>query len=112
MTAVVPPRITVMVAAHNEERDVEATLRSALDQTTRPDRVLVAADNCTDSTVAVARSIPGVDVFETVANRHRKAGALNQAWEIARSSTGRLGAGLPRQPGHGRCFGQVHDAAP
>jgi cellulose synthase/poly-beta-1,6-N-acetylglucosamine synthase-like glycosyltransferase len=87
MTAVIAPRITVMVAAHNEERDVEATLRSALDQTTRPDRVLVAADNCTDSTVAVARSIPGVDVFETVANRHRKAGALNQAWEIARSST-------------------------
>lgn len=36
------------------------------------------ADNCTDGTVRLAREA-GVEVFETVDNRHKKAGGLNQA---------------------------------
>lgn len=42
-----------------------------------PDRVVVIADNCTDTTEALARA-RGVDVHVTVGNRHKKAGALNQ----------------------------------
>ena len=41
---------------------------------------MVAADNCTDGTVELARSVPGVTVFETERNTAKKPGALNQAW--------------------------------
>ena len=47
------------------------------EQTRRPDRVVVVADNCTDATVEVAVA-HGVEVVETVGNTEKKAGALNQ----------------------------------
>lgn len=74
------PSIVVLIAAHNEERSIVATLQCQLAQVRRPDRIVVAADNCTDRTAELARSMPGVTVFETEANRARKPGALNQAW--------------------------------
>ena len=63
--------------ATNEELILGETLRSLREQTRPPDRVLVIADNCTDTTVQVARE-HGVDVVETVGNTEKKAGALNQ----------------------------------
>ena len=45
-----------------------------------PDRIIVAADNCTDATVELAAA-EGVEVYETVDNSHKKAGALNQVLE-------------------------------
>ena len=75
-----PPQIVALIAAHNEERVIVATLQSLLAQRRRPDRIVVAADNCTDRTAELARSVPGVTVYETQCNRARKAGALNQAW--------------------------------
>ena len=36
------------------------------------------ADNCSDATPDIARQL-GAEVFETVGNTHKKAGALNQA---------------------------------
>jgi poly-beta-1,6-N-acetyl-D-glucosamine synthase len=80
-------RITVLVAAHNEEESIRATLESCLNQTRPADRVVVAADNCSDATVAIAASLPGVEVFETVANTHKKSGALNQGWHRTRADT-------------------------
>ncbi|QSR27002.1 hydrolase [Nocardioides aromaticivorans] len=73
-----PVTVTVLVPAHNEEQAIGATLASLRQQEPPPDRVVVVADNCTDRTVEIARSC-GVEVFETVGNRHKKAGALNQA---------------------------------
>ncbi len=73
-----PVTVTVLIPAHNEEVSLPITLTSLLSQSHRPDRVLVVADNCTDTTVAVARSL-GVEVFESVLNTAKKAGALNQA---------------------------------
>lgn len=70
--------VTVLIPAHNEEASLPATLRSLKQQTARADRVIVVADNCTDGTVRVTRD-EGVEVFETIANGHKKAGALNQA---------------------------------
>jgi len=70
-------RCTVLVPAHDEEAVIGATLRSVADQTRRPDRILVIADNCTDATVEVARAC-GAEVVETVGNTEKKAGALNQ----------------------------------
>jgi poly-beta-1,6-N-acetyl-D-glucosamine synthase len=43
--------------------------------------IIISADNCTDRTVEIARSFPGVIVRETVGNTFKKAGALNQAWD-------------------------------
>ena len=68
---------TVLVPAHDEEAVLGSTLDSLAEQTRRPDRVVVIADNCTDATVEVARR-RGVDVVETVGNKEKKAGALNQ----------------------------------
>ena len=72
-------RITVLLPAHNEAAQIAATIESLLAQTHRPEQIIVVADNCTDATVAIARTYP-VTVMETVDNPHRKAGAMNQAW--------------------------------
>lgn len=73
-----PVTVTALIPAHNEEACLAATLESLLSQSHRPRRVIVIADNCTDGTVEIARRA-GVDVIETVDNRLKKAGALNQA---------------------------------
>ncbi len=70
--------VVVLIPAHNEEGCIAGALRSVWAQERAPDRVVVVADNCADRTAEVARSW-GAEVFETVGNRHKKAGALNQA---------------------------------
>lgn len=70
-------RLVVLIAAHNEEKSIGATLRSLADQTRLPDDVIVVADRCTDRTAEIAFRF-GAAVLETVDNRHRKAGGLNQ----------------------------------
>ncbi|NTW40243.1 MAG: glycosyltransferase family 2 protein [Cellulomonadaceae bacterium] len=72
-----PVTVTVLIPAHNEEASLPGTLASLMGQSHRPERVIVVADNCTDATVDIARSA-GVEVFESVANTRKKAGALNQ----------------------------------
>ena len=73
-----PVTVTVLIPAHNEAAAIAATLTSLLSQSHRPERVVVVADNCTDETADIARRM-GVEVFETKDNKHKKAGALNQA---------------------------------
>ena len=70
----------MLIAAHNEERSIVSTLQSLLGQDRPADRIVVAADNCSDDTVARASAVPGVTVFETRNNVAKKVGALNQAW--------------------------------
>jgi cellulose synthase/poly-beta-1,6-N-acetylglucosamine synthase-like glycosyltransferase len=73
-----PVTVTVLIPAHNEEASLPSTISSLQSQSHRPGRIIVVADNCTDSTVEAAQRA-GVEVFETAGNRHKKAGALNQA---------------------------------
>jgi len=73
-----PVTVTVLIPAHNEEASLPLTLTSLLSQSHRPSRIIVVADNCTDDTAMVA-SAYGAEVFETVGNTRKKAGALNQA---------------------------------
>lgn len=75
--------VTVLIPAHNEEQGLAVSILSVLRQTRRPNRIIVISDNSTDRTVQVAQSFAdqGVEVVETVGNRHRKAGALNQVLE-------------------------------
>ncbi|WP_170177048.1 glycosyltransferase family 2 protein [Myceligenerans xiligouense] len=70
--------LTVLIPAHNEAHTIGATLDALTEQTRAPERVVVVADNCTDTTTQIAARYP-VDVHETRANTDRKAGALNQA---------------------------------
>lgn len=72
-------RTVVLIPAHNEEEQIAAAIESVLAQTHRADLVVVIGDNCTDSTMEIARRYP-VEAMETVGNTHRKSGALNQAW--------------------------------
>jgi poly-beta-1,6-N-acetyl-D-glucosamine synthase len=97
--SVLPPRpdggrlrITVLIAAHNEEESIGATLDSIMAQDRMADLVVVAADNCTDRTVEIARErhgkhVAGFLVYETVDNSNKKSGALNQAWRLTRDRT-------------------------
>jgi len=73
-----PVTVTVLIPAHNEAASIGATLHSLGAQEPAPNRVIVVADNCTDATEAIARA-HGAEIFVTVGNRSKKAGALNQA---------------------------------
>ena len=67
--------VTALIPAHNEQETICDAIEAVNGQV---DRVIVVADNCTDDTIELARS-NGAEVFETVANRAKKAGGLNQA---------------------------------
>lgn len=78
--------LTVLIPAHNEGTPtgtpgavapLTETLQSLHAQTIPPDHVVVLADNCTDDTTEIAHA-HGAEVFETVGNTDKKAGALNQ----------------------------------
>lgn len=73
-------RVVAIIPAHNEEALIASTVQSVLSQSHRPDRVIVMLDNCTDDTKGVlVRSFGSrIEVYETVGNTARKAGALNQ----------------------------------
>ncbi|WP_167399005.1 glycosyltransferase family 2 protein [Arthrobacter pityocampae] len=97
------PRIVSLIPAHNEEEGIVKTVRSQFAQTIQPALVIVMADNCTDDTVRLARAA-GAQVVETVGNRAKKAGALNQGlalvmpllddgdYILAQDADGELGA--------------------
>ena len=79
------PAVAVLIPAHNEAELIGATVASLQRQTRPADRVIVMADNCTDDTVAIARR-GGAEVYETVGNTAKKAGALNQGFRRARDA--------------------------
>jgi cellulose synthase/poly-beta-1,6-N-acetylglucosamine synthase-like glycosyltransferase len=72
-----PVTVTVLIPAHNEEVSLPSTIASLRAQSRSPERIIVVADNCTDSTVDIARDA-GVELYESVDNTKKKAGALNQ----------------------------------
>lgn len=54
-TAERPPRAAILVPAHNEEGQIEATVRALVADLPLGARILVIADNCSDQTAALAR---------------------------------------------------------
>lgn len=62
------PSVAVVMPAHNEAKVIEASLRSLFQGVSCPDRVLVVADNCTDSTPVISERM-GCEVV----HRHDKA---------------------------------------
>ncbi len=67
------PSLKVLIPAHNEERGIENTLKSILNQVNQPDKIVVIADNCTDKTAEVSRQY-GVTVIERQDNEKRGKG--------------------------------------
>ncbi|WUI00267.1 glycosyltransferase family 2 protein [Spirillospora sp. NBC_00431] len=70
-------RVTVLIPAHNEAKQITETIASLRRQERPPDHIIVIADNCTDATAAFAQ-LCGVEIVGTRGNKHKKAGALNQ----------------------------------
>ena len=68
-----PPRITVLIPAHNEASGISTTLKTIVPQLTDPDRLVVIADNCTDETAAIARQF-GATVIERHDTEHQGKG--------------------------------------
>lgn len=77
----VPLSVSVVIAAHNEQRHIEHKLRSVLNQDYEAAdlQIIVASDGSSDRTVACARSVddPRVEVLDLP--RLGKAAALNRA---------------------------------
>lgn len=75
--------LTILIPSHNEgtsdngTAQITETLESLANQTVRPDHIIAIADNCTDDTIELARA-GGAEIYETVGNTDKKAGALNQ----------------------------------
>jgi cellulose synthase/poly-beta-1,6-N-acetylglucosamine synthase-like glycosyltransferase len=76
--------VAVVIPARNEAEQIAATVEALLAQTTRPDRIVIVVNNCTDdgATAASARAFPEADVVEMTDNLFLKAGALNRGIEI------------------------------
>jgi glycosyltransferase involved in cell wall biosynthesis len=70
-----------LIPARNEQDRIGKAIRSLNEQSSKPDLAIVVADNCTDRTALAAQSA-GADVFVTVGNEHRRAGALNQVLDL------------------------------
>ena len=66
-----------LIPAHDEQDRIGKAIRSLDEQFSKPDLTIVIADGCTDRTALAAQSA-GADVFVTVGNEHKRAGALNQ----------------------------------
>lgn len=80
----VTPRLSVVIAAHNEAAVIEAKLRSTLETDYPADRlqIIVASDGSTDGTADAARAIGG-GVLVLDLPRCGKAAALNAALDCA-----------------------------
>ena len=62
-TQAVPPRVAVLVPAHNESVNVLPTIACLLKQLQPTDKLLLVADNCNDDTATLARAA-GAQVVE------------------------------------------------
>jgi cellulose synthase/poly-beta-1,6-N-acetylglucosamine synthase-like glycosyltransferase len=72
-----PPRITVLIPAHNEASGISTTLKTIIPQLTDPDRLVVIADNCTDETAAIARQLGATVIERQDTERQGKGYALD-----------------------------------
>jgi len=80
-------RFDVIVPAHDEASGIARTVRSLLqlDWPAARFRVLVIADNCTDSTAAIARAAGALVLERTAADQRGKGYALAFAFDHSRS---------------------------
>lgn len=80
------PRVSVAIAAYNEEKTIERTLVSALASTYPVDEILVVDDGSSDGTASVVRNIAAGDARVRLISQPNsgKARALNRAYAECR----------------------------
>lgn len=71
------PPCAVLVPAHDEEAGIEATVAALLPQLQPADRLVVVADNCSDRTAELARSLGATAVERNDPTRRGKGFALD-----------------------------------
>ncbi len=71
-------KVTALVPAYNEAKDIGATIEALLAQTVPVD-IVVLPNGCTDNTAEIARSYP-VHVMEFPRLEHKKSQAMNHGW--------------------------------
>lgn len=71
------PKIAVLIPAHNEALEIEATLKGLLSQIQPGDSVVVIADNCQDETAEIATRTGAKVVERTNLNQRGKGYALD-----------------------------------
>jgi glycosyltransferase involved in cell wall biosynthesis len=57
-------KISVVIPAYNEEKLISRCLQSLIDQTIKPDEIIVVDNNSTDSTAKLAASFAGVTIIK------------------------------------------------
>src|SRR5687768_5691036 len=70
-------RLAVLIPAHNEQSVIAATLQTLMPTVPAGSRVLVVADNCSDTTAAAARALGAKVVERTHALERGKGYALD-----------------------------------
>ncbi|MEM9271992.1 MAG: glycosyltransferase family 2 protein [Cyanobacteria bacterium P01_F01_bin.143] len=71
------PKIAVLIPAHNEALEIEATLKGVFSQTEPEDLVVVIADNCEDKTAEIAAQAGAIVIERTNTKQRGKGYALD-----------------------------------
>ncbi len=80
-------KVAVLVPAYNEEDSIRNTIESLMRQTYPAHQIIVISDNSTDKTVKILEELVacyghmGLTFFESVENKYKKGGALNQGFQ-------------------------------
>ena len=94
LVSINPPRVSIIVAARNEEREIETALRSVLTQNYENLEVLVVNDRSTDATGAILAQIaeahPELRVINITELPSRWLGKNYALYTGARQATGQL----------------------
>jgi cellulose synthase/poly-beta-1,6-N-acetylglucosamine synthase-like glycosyltransferase len=75
-------RISVLIPAYNEEKGIEKTIRSCLNQTRKPDEIIVVNDGSTDKTLEILKKYLGKII---IVNLKNNTGNKSKAQEIGLS---------------------------
>lgn len=57
-------KISVLIVAHNEEEYIGKCLESILNQSQKPDEIILIAHNCTDKTIQISKNYPTIKTIE------------------------------------------------
>ncbi len=57
-------KVSAVIIAYNEEKYIAGCLESLINQSEKPDEIIVVDNNCTDKTVAIAKKFPGIRIVK------------------------------------------------
>jgi glycosyltransferase involved in cell wall biosynthesis len=77
------PLVSILIPAHNAEKWIADTIRSAVAQTWQPKEIIVVDDGSTDQTLAVAQQFESESVRVVGQKNQGAAAARNEAFELS-----------------------------